>query len=92
MKIEIESTKQLGSILKSVRKSQSIRQDDMADMIGSSHVYVMEVEKGSEGANIGGIFKLMDEMGIKLIMDVPAESADTIAKALSSNDKKDNKA
>lgn len=81
MLIDIESTKQLGNVLKAVRKSQSIRQDDMADIIGSSHVYVMDVEKGAEGVNIGGIFRLMEEMGIKLVLDIPSESIDAVSKA-----------
>jgi len=81
MLIDIESTKQLGNVLKAVRKSQSIRQDDMADIIGSSHVYVMNVEKGAEGVNIGGIFRLLEEMGIKLVLDIPGESIDAVSKA-----------
>lgn len=90
MLIEIESTKQLGNALKAVRKSQSIRQDDMADIIGSSHVYVIDVEKGAEGVNIGGIFKLMEEMGVKLLMDIPSDSIQTESKATSSKLTTDN--
>ena len=91
MLIDIKSTKQLGNVLKAVRKSQGIRQDDMADIIGSSHVYVMDVEKGSEGANIGGILKLMEEMGVKLVIDIPAESIEAVSKANAINITKDSK-
>jgi transcriptional regulator with XRE-family HTH domain len=80
MQVDIHSTEQLGEILKTVRKSQSVRQDDMADMIGTSHVYVSEVEKGSEGANIGGILKLLDELGVNLILNIPDESEEAVSK------------
>lgn len=75
MQTTIHTTKQLGDALRKARKAQGIRQDDIADMIGTSHVYVSELERGAEGANIGGILRLMSELGINMVLDLPDEHA-----------------
>lgn len=74
MQVKIDSVATLGHLIKAVRKSQKIRQEDLADMVDRSHVYVGDVEKGKSQVNIGSVFALCDELGIHLHLDVPLDN------------------
>ncbi len=71
MNRSIENPKELGEIIRAVRKAQGIRQDDLAGLIAASHVFVLEVERGKPTAQIGKVFELLRELGIRIIADVP---------------------
>ncbi len=71
MLIEIKNTAELGALAKAVRKAEGIRQDDIAETIERSHVYVRDIEAGKPQPNIGGILALFNELGVKVHLDVP---------------------
>lgn len=71
MKIDVRSATDVGRVAKLVRKKQHIRQDDLASIIGASHVYLRDVERGKETVSIGGVLRLFDELGIYITLDVP---------------------
>lgn len=74
MLVTITSTSALGLLIQAVRKTQKLRMDDVAGSAGVGHVFVREVERGKETAQIGRVMSLLDELGIVLKVDVP-ESA-----------------
>lgn len=80
MKRPIHSVRDLGSIVREVRKAQGIRQDELATMIPASHVFVIEVEKGKSSAQIGKVLDLLRELGIRVSVDVPEVGAPTASK------------
>ena len=67
----IQSTKELGTLIRTVRKAQGIRQDELAAMVPASHVFIIDVERGKPTAHIGKVLDLLRELGIKITLDTP---------------------
>ena len=67
----ISSASDIGAIVSALRKRQGIRQADMAGMIGASHVLLRDIEHGKETVNLGKVLKLLEELGIRVLLDVP---------------------
>lgn len=73
MKTTIRTTEALGRIIRQERKRQRLRQADLAAMIGASHVFLGDVEKGKPTVQLGRVLKLLDELGLTLTIDTPAD-------------------
>ena len=67
----IHCARDIGAIVRTLRKRQGIRQADMAAMIGASHVLLRDIEQGKETVNLGKVLQLLDELGIRVLLDVP---------------------
>ena len=74
MQIPIHSVADLGLALRAVRRSSKVRLDDMAATAGVSKQFASDLELGKETIRMGLIFKLLDEMGLWLSVDIPDES------------------
>jgi len=83
MLIEITELEQLGALVRATRKASGVRQDDLGEMLHLSHVYVGGVERGSPKSNVGGIFQILQELGIHLHLDVPRDQ-DAVQNVLAS--------
>lgn len=75
MKIVVKSPKDIGNAVRKLRKAQGVRQDDLAAMIGSSHVFLRDVELGKPTVQLGRVLRALDELGIRLTMDLPEDPA-----------------
>lgn len=71
----VRSVQDLGAIVREVRKAQGIRQDELAAMVPASHVFIIDVEKGKPSAQVGKVFALLHELGIRLSVDIPEATA-----------------
>lgn len=71
MQLPIKSVADLGLALRAVRRSSKLRLDDMAATSGVSKQFASDVELGKETVRMGLVFKLLDEMGLKLLVDIP---------------------
>jgi transcriptional regulator with XRE-family HTH domain len=74
MKIPINSVAHLGLALRAVRRTSKLRLDDMAATAGVSKQFASDVELGKETVRMGLVFKLLDEMGLKLSVDIPEQA------------------
>lgn len=74
MHMTITSTKALGEVIRQERKRQGLRQADLAAMVGASHVFLGDVEKGKPTVQWGRVLQLLDELGLRLSVEVPDES------------------
>lgn len=81
MLIEIKDLYQLGALVRAVRKAGRIRQDDLGDMLELSHVYLRSIERGSPTAHVGGLMRVLSELGIRIQLDVPL-SPEAVDRAL----------
>lgn len=63
----INSVQELGEVISSVRIAQGIR----ADELSASHVFVGDIERGKETAQIGKVLGLLSELGIKMTLELP---------------------
>ncbi len=75
MKLPIENASTLGPVIRAVRKAQGMRQDDTAGSIGVSENFLGKVERGDPSVNWAKLFQVLDELGIRLIADVPEHVA-----------------
>lgn len=73
----IRTAEDLGRLIRDQRKRQGLRQTDLAAIIGASHVFVGDVEKGKPSVQLGRVLRLLDELGLELRVSVPdAEASD----------------
>ena len=73
----IHTAEDLGRLIRDQRKRQGLRQTDLAAIIGASHVFVGDVEKGKPSVQLGRVLRLLDELGLELRVSVPdAEASD----------------
>lgn len=71
MQFHVSRIKEIGELLREVRKAQQVRQDDLGAMVGCSHKFIVDVEKGKETIQAGLLLKVLDELGVKVILDLP---------------------
>jgi y4mF family transcriptional regulator len=77
MERAIRTAEDLGRLIRDQRKRQGLRQTDLAAIIGASHVFVGDVEKGKPSVQLGRVLRLLDELGLELRLSVPdAEGSD----------------
>jgi len=74
MEIPIRKGQDVGRVLRALRKSQGLRQDDAAGAVGVSENFLGKVERGSESVQWGKLFQVADALGAKIIIDVPDDS------------------
>lgn len=85
MKKTIRTVADLGLVLRGVRKSQGLRQDDLAAISGVGAVFAGEVERGKNSVHFGKVLQLLDEAGVKLVAEY-ADSAESSVEVLFSQE------
>lgn len=75
MKHPITSAADLGLVIRAVRKSTRVRQDDLAGAARVSRQFTLEVEKGKPTVQLGRVLLLLQELGISLNVDIPDEAS-----------------
>jgi transcriptional regulator with XRE-family HTH domain len=79
MHIPVHSVADLGLALRATRKGTKVRLDDLAAIAGVSKQFVSDVEYGKQTVQLGLVLKLLDEMGLRLNLDIPTEAEATYA-------------
>lgn len=67
----VNSTSDLGRIVRDERKRQGIRQDDLAGMADASDLFLRQLEHGKPTAQIGKVLRVLEELGIRVILEHP---------------------
>jgi len=80
--IPVDSPQDLGRVVRTVRRAQRIRQDDLAPMVNTSHVTLMNIERGKDSVGIGRVMDVLRELGVRVHLDVPPEVAAQVEQAL----------
>lgn len=70
----VRTPEDLGRLIRQQRKRQRLRQTDLAAMIGASHVFLGDVEKGKPTVQLGRVLTLLDELGLTLRVDIPDDT------------------
>jgi DNA-binding XRE family transcriptional regulator len=78
MKHPIQSSEDLGLIIRAVRKSTAVRQDDLAGAAHVSRQFTVDVEKGKPTVQLGRVLLLLKELGIALQVDIPDAASRTL--------------
>ena len=86
MHIPIDNAAALGQIVRASRKAQKIRQDDAAGSIGVSENFLGKIERGGESVHWGKLFRVLDGLGIRVMVDVPESVAAHLPVAVRTED------
>jgi transcriptional regulator with XRE-family HTH domain len=74
MKVQITDMADFGLVLRAARRASHVRLDDLAVLAGVSKQFVSDAEHGKPTLQMGLVFKLLEQIGAHLQLDVP-ESA-----------------
>jgi hypothetical protein len=80
MQISIKTPQELGLAIRATRRTQKVRLDDVSGSAGVGHVFTREVEHGKETVQLGRVMRLLEELGIGLMVDVPDEAMAELAR------------
>jgi len=67
--LSIHDAKQLGAIVRAVRKAQSLRQDEVGRI---SHSFMGDLEDGKATAQLGKVLEVLSELGVTLRLELPS--------------------
>ena len=62
----IRTTRELGALVRSVRKAQGLTQLDVAGLAGMSNRFVIDLEKGKETLQMQKVFEVMNLLGLEV--------------------------
>lgn len=66
--VPIRDARQLGAVVRAVRKAQSLRQDEVGRF---SHSFIGDLEDGKPTAQLGKVIEVLCELGVKLRLELP---------------------
>lgn len=78
MKHSIQSVEDIGLVIRAVRKSSHVRQDDLASTVNVSRQFTIDVERGKPTVQFGRVLLLLKELGVSLSVDIPDEALKTL--------------
>ena len=78
MQVPIDQAAAIGAVVRATRKAQAIRQDDAAGSIGVSENFLGKIERGGVAVQWGKLFRVLEDLGIHVLIDVPDGVADRI--------------
>jgi len=76
MNIKIQNIKQLGVIAKYIRKDQSLDQETTGLLSGNGLTFISQFENGKETVEIGRVFKILEQLGIDVEVNLPPNIAE----------------
>ena len=71
MIVKVKDIKQLGLIAKHIRQSQSLDQETAGLLSGNGVTFISQFENGKESVEIGRVFKLFEQLGIEIEINLP---------------------
>ena len=84
MQTKVTSPGELGLLVRAVRRSSRVRIDDLAAMARVSKQFATDVELGKPTVRLGLVFQILNELGLKVSVEVPASAQKQLV-ALRSN-------
>ncbi len=71
------SPKQIGQFVRSLRRAQGLRQDQLAAAAGVGVRFLVEVERGKPTAQLGKVLAVLDALGCTLRIESPPSADDS---------------
>lgn len=62
------TTKEFGAIIRKVRKSQGLKQPELAMACGTGVRFIVELERGKEGCHLGKALNVLQMLGIDITL------------------------
>ena len=70
--MRIRTPRDLGSAIRERRKALSLDQVQLAERVGASRRWLIQVENGKPGASLGLLLRTLNALDMPLILDVEA--------------------
>ncbi len=64
--VTVISPADLGTLVRTTRKAQGLRQPDLAGACGTSVRFVVELERGKTTAQVGKVLRVLQMLGLRL--------------------------
>ena len=69
------TSKEIGQTIRLTRKTLNLRQTELASVAGIGVRTLSEIENGKETAHIGPVLRILDSLGIEVILKTNIDSA-----------------
>lgn len=70
--ISVRTARDVGLLLRDARKRAKLDQATLAERLGVSRKWIIDTERGNEGAALGTILRALDMVGVRLASAVDA--------------------
>ena len=66
--MQVRKFRDIGPVIKAVRESRAVRQEDLAEQLAFSRDYLIDLEKGKGNLYISRLFRTLNELGITVTL------------------------
>ena len=70
--VQVRKFRDIGPVIKAVRESRAVRQEDLAEQLAFSRDYLIDLEKGKGSLYISRLFRTLNELGITVTLTYPS--------------------
>ena len=64
--VPLRRSRDLGTIVRAVRESQGLTQDDLARSLGFTRNYLSQLESGKPTTHVYRLFRVLNRLGVRL--------------------------
>ena len=68
LEIPVKSVHELGSLIRQVRKSQRLTQEDLSGLAGFGNRFIIDLERGKETVQAQKVIDLLGRLGLELVI------------------------
>ncbi len=68
----ITNTSDLGRVIRTERKRLKVTQKELAMAAGTGLRFIVELERGKATCRVDGIFKVLQALGVRVLLDAPS--------------------
>ncbi|MCC5826225.1 transcriptional regulator [Alkalimonas sp.] len=73
MQVAVKDSKQLGQLVRLVRKAQRLDQVAAASLSANGTTFLSDFENGKATVELGRVLRVLDMLGIRIHIDLPIE-------------------
>jgi len=66
--LQVRKFRDIGPVIKAVRESRALRQEDLAEQLAFSRDYLIDLEKGKSSLYVTRLFRTLNELGITVTL------------------------
>ena len=75
--VQVRKFRDIGPVIKAVRESRAVRQEDLAEQLVFSRDYLIDLEKGKGNLYITRLFRTLNALGISVTLEYETSDGDT---------------
>ena len=75
--VQVRKFRDIGPVIKAVRESRAVRQEDLAEQLAISRDYLIDLEKGKGSLYITRLFRTLNELGITVTLTYDSSDGET---------------